>query len=457
MSAKSIVDEPELNTDDVDYSRIPIRALNTSSRLLLSSSLNPEQLITSDNGLARDYRGLAELIGFSYSEVKNFQRSNDPLNALLNAIDVMPKEKQQQQHHQKAENDRHSNIEFYSFSDLISMLEQIERFDVIDDLTPSLKTDALKFWQQKQRKIRNGAFALQTVPQSSSIHEEESPLHLTVDDAINADTSTKYDAYICYADSDYDFVKSLAAYLESPEIGLKLFIRDRDLLLGTWEYHAFTKLIEERCNRVVIILTPEFLQSPECEFQTRFATGLAIERRCRMLIPIIYKRCELPSSIKMVTKIDLVKANGIQDWVWRKIIISIRGPGTKLFLPPSDTFITQTNYLELQKPSNTQASSSQFVNHLAFSSYPVAPTAPSLTSSLNSTSLINELHSTNGSALQKSEGTASVNSTSTTTASSTTLSTGSTKSKRNWYKSLKQKITGSSYSSTETNGYQTLN
>lgn len=57
---------------------------------------------------------------------------------------------------------------------------------------------------------------------------------------------TYYDAYVAYADEDCNFVQELAKCLESPEIGLKLFIRGRDLLAGYTEHDTNIMLIKER-------------------------------------------------------------------------------------------------------------------------------------------------------------------------------------------------------------------
>ncbi|RWS26738.1 myeloid differentiation primary response protein MyD88-like isoform X1 [Leptotrombidium deliense] len=424
MTDEVIDAQPVFNCDSTP---IPIRALNISSRLLLSASLNAEQLITTDSGLARDYRGLAELYGFSYWDIKNFQRSSDPCKALLDSIDS-----------KRVISDAVNNHE-YSFQHLTSMLEQIERFDVIDDLTPYLISDANKYLS----KQRNGGTIILTLHFSISAHESES--RLTVDDELNDNETTKYDAFICYADNDYEFVRVLTTYLESPEIGLKLFIRDRDLLPGTWEYDSFTKVMEKRCERMVIVLTPDFLNSPECEYQARFAAGIAVERRDRILIPVILKPCELPATLKQLTKIDFVKSNGVQEWMWRKLVISIRG-SNKHELTPS-----KHKQLEFPKTPSPASSTQSLDSGSITPQFPIVPTAPPLFSSKTS---INELTSPITSttcSLELNDNASNI------TNSSITTGKAKKSHSKNWYKSIKQKITGSSSSSSiDANGYQAL-
>ena len=108
-------------SQQIDLSSVPIRALSLSTRYQLSQYLNGQQYISTSNGLSRDYRGIAQLMGFSYSVVKSAMDSADPLNRLL---------------------DMYQNKSDATLQRLIDMIERIERFDIIDDMTPSMVNDA---------------------------------------------------------------------------------------------------------------------------------------------------------------------------------------------------------------------------------------------------------------------------------------------------------------------------
>ncbi|KAI1289171.1 Myeloid differentiation primary response protein MyD88 [Halotydeus destructor] len=291
--------------DHPDMVHMPLRALGISSRSFLSQSLNPEQILMTFKGLPRDHRGLAELIGLSYAELKNYQRDVDPTKVLLEAMGVSTVQR--------------------TFGDLMMMLEQLERFDVVEDIKPLLLND-YKVYNERKTQIKNGTNTVVSVLEPP-LTQESSALY-TIEDAVNGGV-TLYDAYVCYAEADRDFVTKLAEFLESSAIGLKLLIKDRDLLSGSMEHDAIMNLIERRCRKFLIILSPEFLESPECEFQTRFATGLAIEQRCRKLIPVIFKECNLPPMIRLLSKIDLSKNDKTSaGWSWNKLILSIKGPSS---------------------------------------------------------------------------------------------------------------------------------
>lgn len=178
-----------------------------------------------------------------------------------------------------------------------------------------------------------------------------------------------YDAYVCYADSDIDFVKKLSDYLESPQIGYRLFIRDRDLLGGNWVYESFAQLIESQCRRVIIVLSPDFLQCADCKFQSQYAAGLAIEKRSRMLIPIIYRSCpELPSMVRMLSKIDMSGSiNSVPKWTLDRLVKSIQDDDQRMLLNnlqrPLITFPSQS-ILETQSSFNNSSPVVELVNGL---------------------------------------------------------------------------------------------
>lgn len=128
-------------------------------------------------------------------------------------------------------------------------------------------------------------------------------------------------------------------------MGFRLFIRDRDLLGGNWAYETFAKLIETQCHRMIIVLSPEFLLCPDCKFQSQFATGLAIEQCSRKLIPIIYKQCNLPSMIRLLSKIDMSNGQTLPEWSLNRLVKSIRDTISPSV--PMVTYSTEQRLIEL--------------------------------------------------------------------------------------------------------------
>lgn len=69
---------------DDKYKAIPLDALRVSARKKLSLYLNVQSEIVNDtNGLVSDYNGLAEMVGFGFLEIKEFERQKNPTDELL--------------------------------------------------------------------------------------------------------------------------------------------------------------------------------------------------------------------------------------------------------------------------------------------------------------------------------------------------------------------------------------
>lgn len=138
----------------------------------------------------------------------------------------------------------------------------------------------------------------------------------------------------------------------------KLCLKDRDLVGGVaFEHEAVMKLISERCNRLLIIISPSFLKSSANKFFLNYAQALSIgmvfalyyiyfeiyichwvtrillkvcilriyvfiEKRQRKIIPCIYESCELPFQLKYISTLDYNR-RGLYDF-WGKLQDSIK-------------------------------------------------------------------------------------------------------------------------------------
>lgn len=94
----------------IDFNEIPLVALNHSVRKKLGLYLNPP------NTVAEDWRGIAERMGFSYLEIKNYETCRNPT---LKTLD-----------------DWQARCLDASVGKLLSIIEDAERSDIISDLKP---------------------------------------------------------------------------------------------------------------------------------------------------------------------------------------------------------------------------------------------------------------------------------------------------------------------------------
>lgn len=282
--------------------QIPLRYVSPADLLGITQALNLEQLIPTESGLARDYRGLAELMGFKTIEIETrFKRSHNPTKSLIDTFV-----------------NNHQNI---TLNDLLKLIECIERFDVVDDLVPTLVDLA----SGNRYQYNNDQLALRQVNSSTSQHENSILVndlnHLAIDGCeTNLATNIPYDAYICYAPEDIHYAQELIRQLEERN---KRVATSDHILAGHFEHDALIKLIG-RCRKVIIILTPNFLRSKECDFQTKFASELGINDGKFKIIPVLYEACDepMPTMIQVLSKIDMTNS-GSGRWQFERLVSSL--------------------------------------------------------------------------------------------------------------------------------------
>lgn len=131
-----------------------------------------------------------------------------------------------------------------------------------------------------------------------------------------------YDAFVIYNDKDIEFATDLIERLEN--IGYLLCAKDRDLLPGlSFESDAILSLLSKRCNRLIIIVSKAFLQSPMQVFITNFAQALGIEQGQRKIIPCLLEPCDLPQMLRYCFRLDYYRNNKLFDF-WDKLDKSLK-------------------------------------------------------------------------------------------------------------------------------------
>lgn len=265
--------------DEVAMSSIPLVALNYNTRNRLSLYLNPDTVV------AAGWTLLAEEMDYGYLEIRNFERISNPTLAVLE--------------------DWEKKCSQASVGRLLELLRKIERHDILTDIAPLIESDCKKYLKKQQ-----------SLPQ---------PLQVaTVDSSGGTDSSGQvpetFDAFICYCPQDIKFVQEMISRLEQTEHRLKLCVFDRDVLPGTCLWSITSELIENRCRKMVVIISDDYLDSSECDFQTKFALSLGPGARERRLIPVKYKPMKrpFPSILRFITLCDYTNPH-IQNWFWDRL------------------------------------------------------------------------------------------------------------------------------------------
>lgn len=95
----------------VDLGTVPLVALNVTVRKHLGLYLNPR------NAVAADWTAVAEAMGFSYLEIQNYAASRNPTLSVLENWQTGPEA---------------------TVGKLLSILQEVERKDIVEDLSPMI-------------------------------------------------------------------------------------------------------------------------------------------------------------------------------------------------------------------------------------------------------------------------------------------------------------------------------
>lgn len=94
-----------------------------------------------------------------------------------------------------------------------------------------------------------------------------------------------------------------------------------------FEHDAIRKLLTERCDRLIVILSPDFVMSPLNAFITKLAESLGIEEQRRKIIPCIYKSCVKPAVFNHIYALNYEVLESFGNF-WEKLNISLQSiPG----------------------------------------------------------------------------------------------------------------------------------
>ncbi|XP_069898529.1 myeloid differentiation primary response protein MyD88 [Dipodomys merriami] len=277
---------------------LPLAALNVRVRRRLALHLNPRTAV------AADWTVLAEEMGFEYLEIRQLEARPDPTAALLDAWQARPGA---------------------SVGRLLWLLEQLGRKDVLQELRADIEEDCLKYIRKQQEL--EAEKPLQVARVDSSVPRTEELTGITTLDDPLGQAPELFDAFICYCPSDLQFVQEMIRQLEQTEHRLKLCVSDRDVLPGTCVWSIASELIEKRCRRMVVVVSDDYLQSKECDFQTKFALSLSPGAHQKRLIPIRYKamKKEFPSILRFITVCDYTNPC-TKSWFWTRLAKALSLP-----------------------------------------------------------------------------------------------------------------------------------
>lgn len=295
-------EEDSVPANLLPYLSLAVNHLNVSTRMWFSHQLNPEKSTFSSSHYLQDWRGVAEALGCSPNQIENFQRCNNPMEEVLANL---PLHKPQ-----------------CRVGHLLEALVMCGRFDVLNDEVME------KFLEKNSRHTTptTNLPMIEYLEQDLQIDSQSDQRNLlTVCEAQWGELGY-FDAYVCFAKEDTEFVNQLMHLLEH-EQKLKLFVPDRDLLSGLFEQESLSELIKERCTKMIAVLSPEYLQSEECRFLMNLASSLEPGVMGRKLVPVVVKQCTIPTILLPISMINFTNS-GVLKWAWDRLVNSIKPPNS---------------------------------------------------------------------------------------------------------------------------------
>ncbi|NWQ61230.1 MYD88 protein, partial [Neopipo cinnamomea] len=283
----------------LDLHAVPLVALNYGVRRRLGLYLNPRA------AAAADWTALAEALGCGFLEIRRLEGLPDPTAALL-------------------EEWPGRCPGGATVGQLLDVLRRLGRDDVLTDLSGSVEEDCRKYLQRKQEQANQ---PLQVPAVDSSVPKTSELMGITIRDDPYGNGTEIFDAFICYCQKDLQFVQEMIRELEQTEFKLKLCVFDRDVLPGACVWSISGELIERRCRRMVVVISDDYLESDECDFQTKFALSLSPGARSKRLIPVKYKsmKNEFPSILRFITICDYTNPC-TKKWFWTRLAKSLMLP-----------------------------------------------------------------------------------------------------------------------------------
>lgn len=282
---------------EVDMDKIPLIALNMSLRKKLGQYLNPR------NTVAADWMAVAEAMGYTYLEIRNYEVCRSPTEKVLE--------------------DWGARSTDASVGKLLSILTELERTDIVEDLRPLIDENVRKYCESQKKKAEP---PVQVDVVDSCLPPTPERVGITLEDDPDG-APELFDAFICYCQSDFEFVHEMIRELEQTDYKLKLCVFDRDVLPGSCVWTITSELIERRCKRMVVVISDEYLESDACDFQTKFALSLSPGARNKRLIPVIYKPMtkQFPSILRFLTVCDYTRPC-TQAWFWVRLAKALSQP-----------------------------------------------------------------------------------------------------------------------------------
>ncbi|XP_026329711.1 myeloid differentiation primary response protein MyD88-like [Hyposmocoma kahamanoa] len=286
---------------EVNFSQVQLSSLTYEAQQALSYLLDSQKLLLSEgpDKLPRDWRGLACLLNIS-TEITNSFESNKTAKVIS---------------YWARRADGTATV-----GRLLDYVQRIDRYDVFDDFMDLWSNGQLVVNQPKP--FPNNIIAkredMSVVPYDEDIEENI----ITFDDKIHG-APQFYHGYVLYALEDKDFVDEMLIRMK--EKGYNLCTEDNLLPDYSTTFAPVSRLISsDRCRRIILVYSPDFLDSPANNFYMDYAQAVGIETRKPKILPVIYRNCPLPRQVRFYLKLYFTPSGNKASYdFWERLACSL--------------------------------------------------------------------------------------------------------------------------------------
>lgn len=308
---------------------LPVSILGSVTLYEMSIRLDPEMLP------AQNWRMMAEYMQFNNWEIRMFEREAQRTKAVIEAW---------------------SRIGLHSIGELLNIIHRdMNRLDVLTDIPDFILNDAKRHHNSSRRSMGPDPHGTMPPPPSRSqsetsftpysfVNAYEGPTNASAGTACEestysekapaantshplqvplVQTTQKYDAFVLCNIEDKDFVVDRFLPKVEDEAKLNLCFAERDIPPGNLTFTDQMDYMFSRSRKLVVILSDEFFQSREHEWQSNLAISRDPASRKQRIIPIKYKKIKNRNIFDHLGCCDLTKTMK-EQWFWDKIINGIK-------------------------------------------------------------------------------------------------------------------------------------
>lgn len=278
---------------------IPLSALKDETVYLLATYLDFE-MRSLDSDFNTDFTGIAWIVGLNigFVEPLRLSRLAIPTFRIIRKWQTycIPKLKP-------------------TIGNLIRTLLRLNREDVIAGCMEAISGDAREFLFAHDGHF--DSFTEECTIQNSEI--------LTIDD-MEYRKVVHYDAFVIWKE-DSENIQSLMEILrilEEAPYNLRFYVPERNCLFGVNKFESDAKVMDERCQHVIIFYSRDCRNSDTFSFQASIAVSLAVKDQSRHIVPVLIEDCsenDLPSYLQMKNVWNFTRQQ--DKLAWRQLALSL--------------------------------------------------------------------------------------------------------------------------------------